>query len=51
MLYSKLNLITIHKLHCQKVENIIADGREACKESSDETESIAIIFSTEINLL
>ena len=25
--------------------------REACKESSDETESIAIIFSAEINLL
>ena len=29
----------------------ICDERKACKESSDETEIIALIFSAEINLL
>ena len=31
--------------------SLLCDRREACKESSDETESLAIIFSAEINLL
>ena len=31
--------------------SVLCDEREACKESSDETESITIIFSAEINLL
>ena len=30
---------------------LLCDRREACKESSDETESITIIFSAEINSL
>ena len=38
-----IRTVTPHSLLC--------DRSEACKESSDETESIAIIFSAEINLL
>ena len=38
------NIITIFSVSSD-------DSERACKESSDETESIVIIFSAEINLL
>ena len=38
-----IRTVTPHSLLC--------DSSEACKDSTDETESITIIFSTEINLL
>ena len=42
-IYIYIYIYTPHSLLC--------DRSEACKESSDETESIAIVFSAEINLL